>query len=339
MIYGLYRIYSWGGDWQRSSEITERLLRLANESGDPAQLLEAHRAMGVDLIYRGDFTGGLAHSERSVAIFDPAQHASHAYQYGTDTRVYCLMFVGISSLLLGHPDRSVNPVGEALEFARTGRHPFSLAFALGWAALFHRFRGDVERTRELADELIALSTERELGIFLALGKIFRGWSLTTTGEGEAGHAEMRQGLAEFEPTGAKLGRSYLLGWDGEALASLGQTEEGIHRLDEALAWVKESGERLYEAELYRLKGTILLTKASPDTDGAEACLQRALDVAHHQQGRVWELRAALSLARLWHSQGKTTDGCDLLAPTYGWFTEGSDTADLKEAKAFLDELS
>ena len=295
--------------------------------------------MGVDLLYRGDFTGGLAHSERSVAIFDPTRHAFHAYQYGTDTRVYCLMFVGISSLLLGHPDRSIKPIGDALEFARTGRHPYSLAFALGWAALFHRFRGDVERTRELADELITLSTEQDLGIFLALGKIIRGGSLTAAGEHEAGHAEMHQGLAEFEPTGAKLGRTYFLGWDGEALAGMGRTDDGLRRLDEALAWVKESGECLYEAELYRLKGMVLLAKASPDIEGVEACLQRALNVARHQQGRVWELRAALPLARLWLSQGKTTEARDLLAPVYGWFTEGFDTPDLKEAKALLDELA
>ena len=136
-----------------------------------------------------------------------------------------------------------------------------------------------------------------------------------------------------------MGRTHFLGWDGEALAAMGRTEEGLRRLDEALASVEDTGERLYEAELHRLKGAVLLTKSIPEASEAEACFRRSLDIARDQGGRLWELRAAVSLARLWHERGKTAQALDLLAPIHGGFIEGQDTADVQAAKALIDKLS
>jgi predicted ATPase len=184
-----------------------------------------------------------------------------------------------------------------------------------------------------------VSTEQGFASWLAPGTIVRGWALAQQGQGEEGIAQMRQGLAAYLATGAKLGRPRQLAMLAEAYGRVGQTAEGLAILAEALTAVHKTGERSYEAELYRLKGELLLQQPAGSGDEAETCFQLAIDVAHLQQAKSWELRAAMSLSRLWQQQGKRDEARELLAPIHGWFSEGVDTADLQEAKALLGELS
>jgi predicted ATPase len=185
---------------------------------------------------------------------------------------------------------------------------------------------------------MALCTEQEFTLYLARGTILQGWAMAAQGQGAAGLAHMRQGLSAYEATGAAVFRPYYLAFLAEAYGQVGQTGEGLTLLDEALAAVHKTGERFCEAELYRLKGELLLVCSAENHGEAEACFQQALTVARQQQARSWELRAATSLSRLWQQQGKQAEAHALLAPIYGWFTEGFDTADLQDAKALLEEL-
>jgi predicted ATPase len=239
---------------------------------------------------------------------------------------------------LGYPDQALQASSRALALARELAHPASLAAALSFAAVLHQFRREREAVHELAEALIALATEQGDAERLARGTILRGWALYVQGQGAEGLAQMRQGLAALQATGGAVRRQLFLPLLAEAYAGIGQSAEGLHVLAEALAAVEKTGGRFYEAELYRLKGELLSRRALPDEDHADTCFRRALEVAHHQQAKSLELRAAMSLARLWQQQGKRAEAQALLAPVYGWFTEGFDTADLQDAKALLHAL-
>jgi predicted ATPase len=186
---------------------------------------------------------------------------------------------------------------------------------------------------------MALASEKGFPQFLALGMIMRGWALAVQGQGEEGIAQLHQGLAAFRAAGAEISRSRDLALLAEAYGEMGQTEEGLTVVAEALAVVDNTGERYWEAELNRLKGELLLARSAEQHTEAEICFHQAVDIARRQQATSLELRAAISLARLWQQQGKHAEARELLAPIYGWFTEGFDTADLQEAKALLDVLA
>src|SRR5262249_48651136 len=202
----------------------------------------------------------------------------------------------------------------------------------------HHYRREGHATQERAEAGMAFSREKGFPQFVALGMIMRGWALAVQEQGEEGIAQLHQGLAAFRAVGTELGRSRNLVLLAEAEGEGGQTEEGLTVLAEALAVVEKTGERYWEAEIHRLKGELLLSQASPSEE-VETCFRQALDIARRQQAKSLELRAATSLSRLWQRQGKRTEARDLLAPIYGWFTEGFDTADLQEARALLDVLA
>jgi predicted ATPase len=227
---------------------------------------------------------------------------------------------------------------EAITLAQELSHPLSLAAALDYAAFVHQYRRERHATQERAETGIALSREKGFPQFVALGMSMRGWALAMQEQGEEGIAQLHQGLAAFRAVGTELGRSRNLALLAEAYGEVGQTEEGLTVLAEALAVVDKTGERYWEAEMHRLKGELLLRQASP-TEEVETCFRQAIEIARHQQAKSLELRAATSLSRLWQRQGKPTEARALLAPIYGWFTEGFDTADLQEAKALLDALA
>jgi predicted ATPase len=197
---------------------------------------------------------------------------------------------------------------------------------------------DVQAAQERATAAMALCTEQGFALYLARGTLLQGWAMAEQGQGAAGLAQMRQGLVAYQATGAAVFRPYYLASLAEAYGQVGQAGEGLALLGKALAAVHKTGERFCEAELYRLKGELLLVCSSKNYGKAEACFQQALTVARHQQAKSSELRAAMSLSRLWQHQGKRAAAYDLLAPVYGWFTEGFDTADLQEAKALLEVL-
>jgi len=298
------------------------------------------------LNYLGEFAAAETHLEQGIALYDPQQHRAHAFRYGQDPGVACRAYVAVTLWWLGYPEQALQRSHEAVTLALELAHPFSLGFALFLTAWVPQFRREGQRTQERAEAAVALAAEHGFAVFGAGGTIFRGWALAARhaepgagqGQGEEGIAQMQQGLAGWRATGAEALRPYYLALLAEASGKGGQVEEGLHLLAEALAVANDTGECRWDAELHRLKGEFLLARAPDDHAEAEACFQQALDIARHQQAKSWELRAAMSLSRLWQHQGKRDEARELLAPVYAWFTEGFDTVDLQEAKALLEEL-
>jgi class 3 adenylate cyclase/predicted ATPase len=338
VLWGLQRFYLLRAALQTAYELGEQLFTLAQHQQDAALLLEAHRALGHPLFFLGKLIPTREHLEQSLALYPLQESHAHAVLYGRDPRVDLLSYAALVWWLLGYPDQALQRTHAALNTVEVLSHPFSRAQALLWAAWVHQFRHEGSRTQERAQTLITLTGEQGFAQWSASGSILHGWALAVQGFGEAGITQMRKGLAAYQATGAEVFRPYGLVLLAAAYKDTGQTEEGLSVLTKALTTVQNAGGYFYEAELHRLKGELLLQHAIPDVDQAESCFQQALAVARYQQARSLELRAATSLARLWQSQGKRQDAYNLLAPVYNWFTEGFDTADLKDAKALLNEL-
>jgi predicted ATPase len=218
-------------------------------------------------------------------------------------------------------------------------HPFSLAFSLWIAARLHQARREVETVEERVKTMMALSTEQGFLAWIGHGMILRGWALCTRGQAEQGIAQMQQGLAAERGAGANLHRTHYLALLAEAYGASGRHEEGLATIDDAIAIAAKTGEGYSEPELHRVKGVLLLQQGARDEGEAEACFRRAIGAARGRNAKSLELRAAVSLARLWQSQGNTTDAQRMLGETYGWFTEGFGTNDLREARALLEALA
>jgi predicted ATPase len=339
VLYGLWRFYMLRAELQTTRELGEQLYSMAQRAQDPDLLLEAHRILGSTMIWLGEMIPARMHSEQGIALYDPQQHRSHTFVYGQEPGLACLCFEAIPLWMLGYPDQALQRTKEALALTKEFTHPFSLAFTLTMASKIHQFRREAQVVDERAEAIKTLSTEEGFPYFLTFGTILQGWALTMQGKGAEGIAQMRQGLVAYRATGAELHRPYFLSLLAEAYGKVGQPEEGLSLLEEALAVVENTGERYWEAELHRSKGELLLTQKGQKIGEAEECFQKALDTARGQQGKSLELRAAMSLSRLWQQQGKQEEAHQLLAEIYSWFTEGFDTLDLKEAKVLLEELS
>jgi predicted ATPase len=240
---------------------------------------------------------------------------------------------------LGYPDRALTSAERAVAIAEAVSHPVSRAGALAWAAALHQLRGEVGRAREVAEIDLVLTTDEIIPFFRSQVVILRGWALVGQGQGEEGIPQLHQGLAAYRAIGAELECSHWLGLLAEAYRDTTRPAEGLRLIAEALDHVAQTGVVYYEAELHRLEGELRLRCDAADEQRAEASFRRALEIARAQNAKSWELRAATSLARLWGERGRRTEARDLLAPVYAWFTEGFDTADLKDAKALLAELA
>ena len=227
---------------------------------------------------------------------------------------------------------------DALALAHALSHPYSLAFARCWAAYVYQYRRDVLAVHEHAEAAVALATAQGFPLWVAWGTSLHGWALAMESQGEAGMVQVRQGITAWQATGAALNVPYLCTLLADVAAHLGHTEDGLQALAEAHTLIEQHEERYWEAEVSRLRGVLLLQQPGAPQAEAETWLQRALDVARRQEAKSLELRAAMSLARLWQQQGKRAEAHELLAPVYSWFTEGFDTADLQEAKALLEAL-
>ncbi len=339
VLRGLWRFYGVRAAFQKTQALGEQLLCLAQRSQDPALLLEAHLALGSGLFWCGELGPAQAHLAQVSTLYDPRLHRSHAFRYGLDPGVVGLSYAAHALWLSGYPDRAQTQNAEALSLAHTLPHPHTLAHALGFAASFYQFRRETQAVNEHVEALMALSREQEFAQWLAWGAMLRGWLLVEQGQGVEGLAHMRQGLDTFDDIGAALGRPYWLALLAEAWGKLGQTEEGLRTLAEAMEALQTSGERRWEAEIYRLKGQLLLASGGTRDEEAEACFQQALDVARRQHAKSLELRVAVYLSHLWRHQGKWVEARRLLGTVYGWFTEGFATADLQAAQELLAELS
>ena len=240
--------------------------------------------------------------------------------------------------VLGYPAQALARLHEALAFTQALSHPYSLAFAQVMAAWGAQVRRDVAAVHAHAEACLALATPQGFPLWAAWGTSLRGWVLAMQGRGKEGIALLRQGIAAWRATGQALHAPYFCTLLAEVFAHLGHTEDSLQVLVEGHTLVEQHEERWWEAEIARLRGVVLLRRPETPQTEAEAWLQRALDVARRQEAKSLELRAAMSLARLWWQQGKREEARALLAEIYGWFTEGFDTADLQEAKALLEEL-
>jgi predicted ATPase/class 3 adenylate cyclase len=339
VLRGLINYYQNRGDVQTISQLGEQLLRLAQAQPDPAHLLLAHHQLGIVLLNRGEPAAARTHHTQALALYDPQAHRALEVHYGADLGVASDSFLAWELWSLGFPAQALQHSQAARTLAEEVSHPYSLALALVYAAVVHQYRREASAAREQAAAAMTLATERGFASWLARSTVLHGWALAMQGQGKQGIAEIRQGLAAELATGSTLFQPYFLGLLAEAYAVGGHPDEGLHALAEALAVLDTTGGRFYAAELYRLKGALLLQQTVSDAAQAEAYFHQALDVARRQQAKSFELRAAMSLSHLWQQQGKRQEAHDLLAEVYGWFTEGFDTADLQEAKALLDELA
>jgi adenylate cyclase len=320
-------------------ELGETLLRLAQRAHDPALAVIAHNALGATCFYLGALPAARMHLEEGIARYTTDQHHAPVFRIGQDPGVACRTFAALTLWLLGYPAQALTRLHDALALAHELAHPFSLAFARCRAAHVYQLRRDVLAVQEHAEAAVALATERGFPHWAAGGTSWRGWALAMQGQGEAGMAQVRQGIAARRATGAALFVPYYCTLLAEVCDHLGHPEDGLQALAEAHTLVEQHEERWWEAEIHRLRGVLLPRQRGPQQAEAEAWLQRALDVARRQQAKSLELRAAMSLSRLWQQQGKQAKAYELLAPIYGWFTEGFDTADLQEAKALLEALA
>jgi len=339
VLRGLWNYYYVRVELQTARTLGEQLLDLAHQAQDTAMLVAAHRAVGATLWWMGDTAAAHAHFTQGMALYDPSQHRTATFLYGDDAGVVCHSFAAWALWLLGYPDQGLKRSHEAVTLAQQVAHPFSLGLALFFAAVFHAFRREVHAAQERAEATISLATDQGFPHWRTQGSILRGWTLAHQGQVKEGIEQIRQGLIAHRATGAEILRPSWLALLAEAYGMMEQPEAGLTALAEALTHAETTGERLYEPELHRLQGELVLQRSSDHTAEAERCFHHALEIARTQQAKSFELRTATSLARLWQQQGKRQEAHDLLAPVYHWFTEGFDTADLIDAKALLDALS
>jgi predicted ATPase len=331
MLWGLSTFYQNRGALLTARELKEQCLRLAQREAAPTHLLEAHISLGITLSFLGEYAAARTHFEHGSTLTDPMVRRAL-----TLSRVMCLAHVARTLWCLGYPAQALRRSQEAL--AQELAHPHSLAEARNFAAFVYYLRRDASAVQAEADALLTLATVQGFPLWERAGIVWQGWALAMQGEGEVGLAQLHQGLAAMVALEEELSRPSCLVLLAEAVGHTGQVEEGLRLLAEALTAFEASGRADVLAEAYRLQGALLLQQAVPNAAQAEACFQQALTVARRQQARSWELRAATSLTRLWQHQGKRAAAHDLLAPVYGWFTEGFDTTDLQEAKALLEAL-
>jgi predicted ATPase len=390
VLYALSLFHFVRAEHGMARELGEQLLSLAQNTQDSALLLEAHRVLMFTLFWLGELTTAQLHVEQGLALYDPQQHSTHAFHYGSDPGVGCLYYASFILQALGFPDQAMRKCHAAIELAQRLSHPLSLASAYSARALLHQFRRDQQLTLERAETTIAFCHDQGIPFWSAMATANKGWALAEQGQIETGLVELQKGTADWQGLGARTMQPYWYALLAEIKGKAGDPEEGLHILADAIVESQQTGERLYEAELYRIKGELTLQKGAGDwglgtgssspqapslkpqvpmevVAEAEASFLKAIAIAQQQQAKSLELRATVSLARLWQQQAveqgagskergagsaeqgsrttqdatraKLAEAHSMLSDVYNWFTEGFDTKDLQEAKTLLDELS
>lgn len=347
IFYALYFLANF--HWLRAEhdtafEFTQQMMSLAQKTDDPLSLALSHSLQGNLSFNIGRLSSALEHLDHMNTFYDPKEHSYLAFIYGQDPGLISWCSTVCVLWCLGYPDQAEEQSKKMLAAARQMDHPFSFVSALAFNTLFHLLRRDVGALDERGKELTALAEEKGFVFFVGVGLFKMGWVLVRQGRIEEGIARIHQGLDLYRAGGVRFTLTDLFGSLAEAYGMAGKIEKGLEFMSQALAEVERGGERYYEAELYRLKGELLLKKAekkdrTTSEKEAEACFQKSFAVARMQKAKSFELRTAISLGQLLNKQGKRSEAKKLLKDIYGWFTEGFDTADLKEAKALLEELS
>jgi predicted ATPase len=337
VLYGLWNLYLVRCELPRCIDMATQMLTLAIERRDPGFILVAHNVLQQPLFHMGEFAVARQNQEKGSALYDPQKHRILTAVYGEDPGFGCLVYGAVTLWHLGYPEQALRSVQAFRSLAEGLSNAFDVAQALYYGAIVHLSRRETVPTQELAGALMDLCREQGFALLLAGGMILHGWSLTEQGQLEEGLRQMRQGLAAWQDTGALSHRPYHLSLLAEVLAREGQVQDGLTALAEAQTLAEATGERFHEAELHRLRGELLLKQAvEVEESESEACFRRAFAVASRQRAKPLELRAAMSLCRLYQSQGRGAEARPLLAESYGWFTEGFNTPDLQEARAILE---
>jgi predicted ATPase len=358
VLWGLWAFHTVRAELGTAREIAEEFLVLGERLPYAGIATRGHLMMGVTLLHQGEFSLALEHLEKALSVYDHKLHRDDALLYGQNPGVAIQCHAAWTLWFLGQPDEALERIQEALVLARELSEPHGLAHTLYFAAILHHLRREEQLAQEHSEAAIAVSSEHGLALYEAMATIMRGWSLTEQGWEEEGFEQMRQGLAAHQATGAKVARSHFLALLGEASGRNGQAEEGVRLLDEALELANRNGERCYQAEVYRIKGELLLMQAAsrdlsraatiggtavepepPEVAQAEGCFNLSIKIAQQQKAKSWELRAMMSLAQLYQKRGKRNEARNLLAHIYDRFAEVFDTVDSREAKAMLNDLS
>jgi serine/threonine protein kinase/predicted ATPase len=369
--FGLSIVYVVRAEYDRAHDFAEQCLEVAERIADSALLVQAHWVLALSLQYLGEFVAALEHLERSISLYDHKLHAAHVLLYGILNHAHC----GRVLLYMGYADKAQAAVQEALTVAEKSRHPIAICNVFTIAFSIELLHQNHEKVREMAERMLVYADEHVLPYYAGIGRIMRGWALAMQGESETGIAEMRKGIAELRTAEIEQQRANYLGLLAEALCRAGRREEGLQVIDQALQTTEDTDERFSEAELYRIKGELLISSSVAETHQsiaddkticilqitnempippipepevqvnefarveAEACFHKAIEIACHQSAKAFELRAAISLACLWHKEGRGAEAQEMLSPLFNWFTEGFETSDLKDARALLDKLS
>jgi len=338
-LYGLYSMYHVRGLFEAARQRAQQLLRRAQSTDDQTLLVLGHYAMGHTSLHTGELLLARKHQDIVLSLYDQERDRHLAFSIGGDARVSCLSYAGWTLWHLGYPDQAVERCKEAVASAQSLSHLNSLVLAEFFFTIVRVLRREPSIVQESAERLIAFSAEHGFGAWLVFGPTCRGWAMAQQSRGKEGIEQMRQALAVTHAAGADIGRSHTLCWLAEGYREDGRLGEALDTVKEALAAADAQEERYYEPEIHRLKGELLLMQNNSNAGEAQRCFQRAIEIARKQSGKSLELRATTSLARLLERQGKRDEARAMLAEIYNWFTEGFDTADLKDAQALLDELA
>jgi predicted ATPase len=340
VLFGLWLSHASRGQYEMAVELGRQCLRVAESAGDVDLVLEAHHALGTSLICVGNHESALEHLERTVAIYDPKQHGAHAQIYGHDPAVVCLMHASWALWLLGRPEQALQKCNESLAFARKLAHPSTSATVQAFLSCLQQWCGNVPEVEQSSASAIVISNEHDFAYYRAMATVLAGWALVQRQQTTEGIEQMRGGLAAFQAMGGVLLSSYFSGLLAEAYALAGNAEEALN----ILGRVENDREPWWKAELYRLKGELILRQyelhrvRTPDEDQAEQYFRQAVTIARAQKAKSLELRVATSLSRLLLKQSKRFDARLALSEIVGQFTEGLDTRDLREAQALLRRL-
>ena len=334
--YGQSRYHAHRGEFDLAQRLDEDLLRLSRQRNDVAGLVLGHLSSGITLMFVGMFASSRFHLEKALALHDPIFHRSLVQQAGVHPHVFSQAYLANVLFCLGFPDQALAR-SEAIIFeARRLSHPPSLAGSLAIGMRLRSLVGDDAALDEGVNQLVALATEEGFPHWRTQGEIYHGWVKVKNGDVADGTSLLRSNTTAYRASGVELFVPHYIDLLASAYEIEGRFQEGLALLDEALQVAERTGERWLEAELNRHKGELLLRQGHSEAAGE--LYRKALSVAREQEAKLWELRAAMSLARLRRDQGRRAEARDLLAPTYGWFTEGFDIPDLKDAKTLLDEL-
>lgn len=327
-------LYSNRGEHRAAREIAQQYLDLAERTGNSASIASAHYVLGWHMVILGEFAQARTHLERALALYNQQQHRSLALLYGHDFGVAARLFLSWALWFLGYPEQALRQGQEGLSLAQELSHAFSLARAHGLLCVLHALRRDVRSVEEFARTCACLSAEQGFPYWAVFGTFHHGWVLVQQGRAEEGVEEMSQSIVDAKTVGATVGYTLRLALLAEAHGRAGRAREGLALLAEAMEASRCTGERVYEAEICRLRGEQLRQEAE-----AETCFHEAIQVARQQGAKSWELRGTTSLCRLWRRLGKREQARRRLAEIYNWFTEGFDTPDLQEARTLLNELA